>query len=157
MAKHDKALKFLKLNPMAVLSTVAENGKPWGSAIYYVADEEFNFYFVTRAKTFKFQNLEKNPYAALTVADNESQTTVQAQGKISKLPLDSYMDVIFDKLAKIKPVDNPHWAPPISKIQAGDFIPLKLTPSKLQFANYKPQKLEKDAKYIEILISEGEE
>ncbi len=150
--KHQDVHAFLRHHPMGVLSTVDSDGKPWGAAIYYVADEDFNFYFVTRVETFKYQNLDKSPFAALTIADADSQTTVQANGNISKVPVKDYMDIVFTKLAKIGPKDDPHWAPPLSKIQAGNYMPLCLAPTKLQYANYKEHKTGVHADYIEKII-----
>lgn len=149
---HQKVHDFLKQHPMGVLSTVSVDGNPWGAAIYYVADEDFNFYFVTRVETFKYQNLDKHPKAALTVADADSQTTVQATGIISKVPVKDYMDIVFNKLAKVRPRDDLHWAPPIEKIHAGNYMPLYLTPTKLQYADYKQRKSDIHADYIEKII-----
>jgi general stress protein 26 len=152
--RYQKVHAFLRHHPMGVLSTVSAEGKPWGAAIYYVSDEDFNFYFVTRVETFKYQNLDKNPFAALTIADLDSQTTVQASGPITKIPAEDYIDIVFTKLAKVRPKDDPQWVPPLSKIQAGNYMPLRLTPSKLQYANYKDQKSDIHADYIEEIIPE---
>ena len=151
---HKEVFNFLHQHPMGVLSTITDNGAPWGSAIYYVADEDFNFYFVTRMETFKYQNLDKMPLAALTIADSESQTTVQATGTISQLPVKDYADIVFGKLAKIKPDDDYTWMPPIAKIQKGNYMPLRLTPTKMQYANYMDKKLQNDihAQYIKHII-----
>jgi uncharacterized pyridoxamine 5'-phosphate oxidase family protein len=149
----DQALVFLWEHPMGVLSTVSPDGKPWGSAIYYVVDEDFNFFFITRSETFKYQNLDKTPFAALTIADSDSQTTVQVAGKISQVPVEDYQDIVFDKLAKIKPKDDINWMPPLMKIHKGNYMPLRLTPTKLQFANYKEMKSDIDAEYIQTIIS----
>jgi len=151
--QHQKVHAFLRHHPMGVLSTIALDGTPWGSAVYYVADEDFNFYFVTRVETFKYHNLEKTPLAALTITDSDSQTTVQAAGKISRVPVEDYMDVIFDKLAKIKPKDDSNWVPPLTKIHDGNFMPLQLTPTKLQYADYKHVKSDIHADYIEKIIT----
>lgn len=137
---------------MGVLSTVDSDGTPWGSAIYYVADEDLNFYFVTRAETFKYQNLDKTPLAALTVADNESQTTVQVSGKVTRVAAKDYMDIVFDELANIKPKDDNNWVPPLSKIHKGDYIPLCLSPTRLQFADYKGAETDIHADHIEKII-----
>lgn len=137
---------------MGVLSTTSNDGKPWGSAIYYVVDDDFNFYFVTRAGTFKYKNLDKQPFAALTVADAESQTTVQVAGSISRVPVKDYMDKIFDKLAHIRPKDQHSWMPPIDKIHEGNYIPLRLTPTTLQYADFKHHKSDTHSSYIEQII-----
>jgi general stress protein 26 len=149
---HQKVHAFLKQHPMGVLSTVSKDGAPWGAAIYYVADEDFNFYFVTRIETFKYQNLDKNPFVALTIADSDSQTTVQVAGKISKVPVEDYMDIVFDKLAKVKPKDDHNWVPPLTKVHKGNFMPLRITPTKVQYANYKDTKQDIHADYIEHII-----
>ena len=149
---HQKVHTFLRQHPMAVLSTVSADGKPWGAAIYYVADEDFKFYFVTRVETYKFQNLEKNPHVALTIADLETQTTVQLSGKVLRLPPEDYEDVVFTKLAHLKPKNDFHWAPPLSKIKAGNYMPLYIVPDTLQYADYKDIKSDIHADYIEKII-----
>lgn len=139
---------------MGVLSTVAADGTPWGAAIYYVSDEDFNFYFITRAETFKYQNLDKHPVAAITIADNDSQTTVQASGKITPIPPKDYMDIVFTKLTKARePKNDSHWIQPLEKLHAGNYMPLRLTPTKLQYADYKHRKADLDADYIEQIVS----
>lgn len=137
---------------MGVLSTVSKDGKPWGSAIYFIFDEDFTFYFVTRAETYKFQNLEANPHVALTVADEASQTTVQLAGTITPLPHEDYLEVMFRKMPKLRPNDEPEWMPPIEKLHAGNFMPLVLKPTKMQYANYKHVKSDTHAEYIEQII-----
>jgi general stress protein 26 len=150
--EHEKVHTFLRQHPMGVLSTVAADGSPWGAAIYYIADEDFNFYFVTRAETSKYHNLDKTPLAALTIADSDSQTTVQVGGTVHALPPDRYMEVVFNKLAKIRPKEDHNWAPPLEKIHAGNYMPLYLVPNKLQYADYGHDKAEIHADYIERII-----
>ena len=137
---------------MGILSTVSAEGRPWGSAIYYVTDEDFTFYFVTREGTFKYHNLDQQSHAALTVADPDTQVTVQAAGIVSKVPVEEYMDVVFHKLASLRPKGDPHWSPPIEKLKAGNYVPLRLTPSKLQYADYGQLKSDPHVDYIERII-----
>lgn len=149
---HKKVHTFLHQHPMGVLSTVDGDGKPWGSAIYYVADADFNFYFVTRVETFKFGNVEARPFAALTIADPDNQTTVQVAGEITKVPVHEYMATLFDKLADIHRDGDVNWAPPISKVHAGNFMPLRLTPTKLQYADFKQKKSDIHTDYIKHIL-----
>jgi uncharacterized pyridoxamine 5'-phosphate oxidase family protein len=149
---YQKVHTFLRQHPMGILSTVADDGTPWGSAIYYVCDEHFKFYFVTRVETFKYDNIDKNPLAALTVADNESQTTVQVTGSVTRLAVKDYMDIVFGKLAHIRPKDDATWAPPLEKLHDGNYMPLVLSPTKMQFADYKDLKSDIHADYIEKII-----
>ena len=138
---------------MGVLSTVTTDGKPWGSAIYFMADEDFNIYFVTRKETFKYQNLDKTFFAALTVANQQKQITVQLAGTISRIPAEDYMKIVFDELYKsIRPKDDFNWAPPLEKIHKGNYMPLCLTSEKLQFADFSKQSSDINHKYIEEII-----
>jgi uncharacterized pyridoxamine 5'-phosphate oxidase family protein len=147
-----KVHDFLKKHHMAVLSTVSLDGKPWGSAVNFVIDEELNFFFMTRGGTLKYKNIENNPNVAITVADEESQQTVQAQGEISKVAVKDIIDVVFKKLAKIKPHNDYGWIPPVIKVHKGDYMVLMFTPSKLQYADFKQHKTEVFDEYIEQII-----
>jgi hypothetical protein len=120
---YQKVHTFLRQHPMGILSTVADDGTPWGSAIYYVCDEHFKFYFVTRVETFKYDNIDKD-----------------------------YMDIVFGKLAHIRPKDDATWAPPLEKLHDGNYMPLVLSPTKMQFADYKDLKSDIHADYIEKII-----
>ena len=143
---------FLKEHPMGILSTFGVEDAPWGSAVYYLSDDDFNIYFVVRAESLKYVNISKNPYAAMTVADSQSQETVQLSGKVSTMPVQRYMDVFFDKFAKIRPEGDFEWAPPIDKVHEGNYMPLQLTPTKLQYANYGSRRIEVQGDYIERII-----
>lgn len=137
---------------MGIISTSGAEDAPWGSAVYYLSDEDFNIYFVVRAETLKYANMTKNPFAALTVADSQSQETVQLSGKISTMPVQKYMDVFFDKFAKIRPEGDFEWAPPIDRIHEGNYMPLQLTPTKMQYADYGSRRIEVQGNYIEQII-----
>lgn len=152
MSANQHVHDFLKQHHMGILSTVTGDNKPWGSAIYFVVDDEFNVFFVTRQQTFKYQNIEKNPFAALTVADDEGQTSVQLAGEISKVAVEDYMDVVFTRLAAVRPKGDNNWAPPVEKVYKGDYIPLRLTPTKLQYADFKELSTDFDHQYIEQII-----
>jgi uncharacterized pyridoxamine 5'-phosphate oxidase family protein len=149
---HDKVRKFLEKHSMGVLSTVSEDGKPWGSAIYFVTDDDFNFYFVTRVNTLQHQNMNYLPVAAITVADSDSQQTVQVMGAISRVSTSDMVDIVFNKLVKIRPHSDYSWVPPVDKLHGGDYMVLRLTPEKLQYADYKEPKSDEHREYIETII-----
>jgi hypothetical protein len=151
-SEYKKVYAFLKEHPMGVLSTASGPGTVWGAALYYLADKDLNIYFVTRTGTFKYQNIEALPFASLTVADSESQITVQLSGKVEQMPINKYMDVFFDKFAAIRPDGDYEWAPPIDKIHEGNYMPLQLTPSFLQYADYGERRIEVHGDYIEKVI-----
>lgn len=137
---------------MGILSTVSEDGKPWGSAIIFAVDEDLNFFFMTRSGTLKFKNIAKNPHAALTIADEEQQTTLQAAGNISRVAAKDYIDIVFKKLASVKPRGDFQWIPPVIKVHNGDYMILQFTPTKLQYGDFKQNKTDVRSDYIEQVI-----
>jgi len=136
---HETALAFLKEHKLCVLSTVSNDGEVWGAAIYYIVDEQLNFYFFTHVDTKKYRNLKEHPQVALTVADDYAQTTAQVAGRVTEIPLGEELDALYRKLAFIHPPGQFSWVPPVSKIQdQGEMKVLKLTPEILQLSHFKP-------------------
>jgi uncharacterized protein YhbP (UPF0306 family) len=151
-AEYKRAHDFLKTHQVGVLSTAGEAGTVWGADVYYLTDADLNIYFVTRVGTFKYKNIEVQPFAALTVADDKAQITVQLSGAITKMPINKYMDIFFDKFAAMRPEGDSHWAPPVDKVHEGNYMPLQLTPSHLQYADYGKRRIEVHGNYIEQII-----
>jgi uncharacterized pyridoxamine 5'-phosphate oxidase family protein len=149
---HKKTYDFLKHHPFGVLSTIAETGNPWGSAIYFIVDEKLNFFFVTRVDTLKYSNLIKNPESAITVSDEKDQVTVQATGSVTRIPADESLDIIFNELEKTHPVSNGSWVPPIIKVHKGNYVVLQFTPRYLQYADYKNISHEPGHQHSEVII-----
>lgn len=148
---NQKVHDFLKHNPLGIVSTVSGDGKPWGAAVYFIADDAFNIYFVTRAETAKYKNIQQSRIAAFTVADRSTQTTVQLTGEVSEVPADEYMNNLFEEFMKLRHNDDHTWSPPINKVHAGAFMPLRIKPTSLHYADYSQHK-EPLANYIEQII-----
>ncbi len=148
----EKVLEFLKERPHGILSTVSANGKPWGSSIYFAHDEDIDLFFITKVNTLKYKNIQENPNVALTISDDSLQTTVQIAGRVDRVPAKDIVDVVMKKLARIKPKDNNKWVPPIVKVDAGEYIVLKITPNKMHFANYQQVKSDIHDNFIERII-----
>lgn len=93
MAKPDKsaALKALREFPVGVMATVSSEGLPWASAVHFLVDDDFSFYFMTRRSTAKFRNIAANGHAAFSVGtsyDNKSGN-FQVYGKAEQMRLDA--------------------------------------------------------------------
>lgn len=148
----EQVLNFLKQNPNGVLATASAQGMPWSSSIYFVTDDDFNFFFITRKKTGKFNNIEENPNVAITVTDHSAQRTVQVSGKVSRVPTKDIVDVVMKKLSHVKPHGDNKWVPPIVKVHGGDYMVLKITPNFLQYADYKQHRSNIHEDFIERII-----
>ncbi|HSX32614.1 MAG TPA: pyridoxamine 5'-phosphate oxidase family protein [Candidatus Saccharimonadales bacterium] len=144
----EKAYEFLKNHKFAVLSTATEDAKPWGAAVYYAVDKELNFYFLTHTGSKKYRNLQEQPNAAVTVVDDNAQTTVQAAGTITTIDMGQEHDDAFRTLVGIHPPGQYAWVPPVSKLHNGDSVLLKLTPDHLQMSVFYPAQSEPDIQKV---------
>jgi len=99
-------------------------------------DKDLNFFFLTHVQTTKYRNIQENPQGAITIADNELQSTVQAEGIITEVPIGPEHDHALRMLTQIHPPGQFAWTPPVTKMAAGELLLLKLTPKYLRFSNF---------------------
>jgi len=64
-----EVLKFLGKHKLMSLGTYYR--EPWAASLYYLFDDEFNFYLVSGTKTIHAQNILKNPKVSITIADSK--------------------------------------------------------------------------------------
>lgn len=135
---YKETYEFLSQHKLAVLSTTDGKADIWGAAIYYAIDDSLTFYFFTKTGSKKYKHILKNPHAAITVADDEAQTTVQAAGRVEKVPEGEEQDEAYRKLVLVHPPGEFSWRPPVSKLHdGGEMVVLRIQPSTLQFADFK--------------------
>ncbi|HSX29265.1 MAG TPA: pyridoxamine 5'-phosphate oxidase family protein [Candidatus Saccharimonadales bacterium] len=145
---HKETYEFLKNHTCGVLSTASKEGKPWGAAIYYAADEQLRIYFLTHKGSRKFENIDEHPQAALTVVDNDAQTTVQAAGTVELVPIGNEHDEAYRMLVQIHPPGEYRWVPPVSKLHDGEIMLCRFTPQHLQLSTFDPDKSKADVHKI---------
>ena len=74
-----KVEKTLKLVLYCTLATVCEDGSPWGTPVFFVADEDMNIYWWSDEQAQHSRNIAKNPKVFITVFDS-SLPESQAKG-----------------------------------------------------------------------------
>lgn len=74
--------KHLKNARLMQLATVS-SGKPWVCTLYFICDDQLNFYWLSLPTRRHSKEIEKDPNCAIAVAVNDRQPVigVQAQGK----------------------------------------------------------------------------
>ena len=132
-----EVLAFLHKEKLAVLSTHASDGTIDASAIFYVIDENFDFYFTTKEETRKFQNLMANPNVSLTITDVEGLKTVQVKGAASVVTDEKEVADRITGLINKHKVEGVPWAQPIAKLEAGQYAIIRVTPSWLRYGVFK--------------------
>jgi len=149
--KFKKPYHFLDKHKVAVLSTSDGKNEILGAAIYYAADKSLNFYFLTRTGSKKYEHIRKNPHCALTVADDDTQATVQVTGIVEEVPIGEEQNEAYRKLVLVHPPGEFSWRPPVSKLTDGGTVLLRLRPSVLQYADF-TTKSHSSADHIERII-----
>ena len=129
-----KALEFLKAHNVAVLSTIEPDGTPHAAVITTMTDDNFNFFFITKADTTKAKNIEQNKNAALTFVDVNILTTVQVKGLVHNLEnAPDYADTFL----KVSEVVSKYISPPLAQLKnPGEFVLYKLEPTWLRFGDF---------------------
>ncbi|HEX8931744.1 MAG TPA: pyridoxamine 5'-phosphate oxidase family protein [Patescibacteria group bacterium] len=140
----EKIYLYLKSHHLAALSTVSTTKEPHGALIYIFADPELNFYFFTKAKTQKAQNLEVNREAALTIFDPVFPRTIQSEGTVERIMEKTLYDKLFTYFmehAAKKEEEDLYWPPPLSKVYIHEELFLyKFEPKWLRFADFSESK-----------------
>lgn len=127
---------LLEQKGVGVLATADSAGEPHAATIYFTFDEDFNIYFVTKAKTQKCQNLQANARAALAVFDEVSQSTAQISGVVSEVQDMTTANKVFTDVLRITLASSDTSVPPVTKLEAGQYVVFKMTPGSARLAAY---------------------
>lgn len=146
-----QALDFLKNHSAGVLSTVSEDGKAHGSAIYYVTDENFNIYFLTLKTSRKFANLQANPSVALTVGTQDVPKTIQLEGVASVLQHPEEIGARAEELMKVLTSNSRYYAP-LTQLDNDDTVIVWIQPKWVRWADYTSQEHGSKAVLKEITL-----
>lgn len=135
--ERNDALNFLQEHPLGTLATTNEKGTPELAAVYFFTEKNFTCYFVTKAHTRKLKNIEIHPDASLLSYDEELLYSVEVSGEatIVRDPLEIAQAIErFQEIASARHAQ--YWIPPISQLQAGQYIVCKLLPSEVHIYSY---------------------
>lgn len=129
---------YLQSLSSAVLSTASKDGEPYGAVIYFIPDEELNFYFLTKSDTKKSQILAKNHKAALTIIEPLSPRTIQATGRVTEIEGSDMYRKIIERISTENATESGFfWPPPLSKLDSkGDLVLYKFQPKWLRYADF---------------------
>lgn len=131
-----KIIEFLKNHGAGVLATATPDGVPSAATVYFVTDDELNFYFVTKEKTTKHKNLQVNSHVSIAISDAKSQTTLQIDGKATAIEdIKQFME-LFNRILDLNDRTSDSTRPPVSKLYAGDYFMYLVKPSKVRLAEY---------------------
>lgn len=114
-----KIMTYIDNNPMAVLSTVNDDGTPYGAVVYVCTVGEL-VCFVTKNQTQKYQNIIKRPAISLTIGNEKESSTLQVTGQAFALEDAQLLDMAMKRMQAIHAM-RAEWLPPLAKLRAGSY------------------------------------
>lgn len=129
------ALAFLKRHKTGVIATVAGEYSVHASMVYYVAEDDFNIYFMTLITSRKFKALQEHPQVAFTVAASDIPQTLQIEGMAMDISLDA--DAARKKDALMQVLNSNDWfSAPITKLDPAEVVVVWIRPTWMRWGDY---------------------
>lgn len=151
---HTVAHSFFVHHPLGVLSTLGESGDIETASIYFAIDDKYNCYFVTKDSTRKYKNIIDRRQATLTVFEENILMFGEVRGRAEAVDNTdeavAKMTLLQDTIASRK---AEYWVPPVSQIQTGNFLVMKLVPESVTFINYSTSETAEHIDPVKIVLS----
>ena len=133
----EHTLKFLEGNSLAVISTVTKEGKPDGSAVYYLIEKNFDIFFISKKGTAEYKNIHHLNEVVLTVTNTATNETAKIKGKAEPVNKAALTIEIMENVAgKLNHDDDFETVLPILKREAGDIMAIKIKPYQITMSDY---------------------
>jgi len=127
---------YLHSHHIGILSSVNRTGNVTGAVVYYFVNSDDNIYILTKADTHKAHNIFAHHQVALTVYSAKRRQTLQIQG-IAEVESDKDIkDFVFYELTRPRKYEDGQDLPPVTKINDGGFMVIRITPTLATFHDY---------------------
>jgi general stress protein 26 len=128
--------QFTFYTDTAVLSTISKEGEPHASVVSFVTDKDDNYYFVTKTETQKAKNILYKNNVVLTIHHSHSLKVLQVHG-VAETELDNdTTKLLISAVTEPKTYKEGVKFPPLTKLDAGDYIVFKITPISIRVQDY---------------------
>ena len=130
------AESFLRSHDLGVLSTVDRTGNVHGAIVHYTVDQNNMIYILTKSDTGKGKNVYAHSQIALTIHEPGTLKTLQIQG-IAAIETDQKeKERVFTRMTQPHNYLEGVKFPPVTKLQEGAYVVIKITPSLLSYHDY---------------------
>lgn len=130
-----RIFRFLRANPVGVLSTVTPDGNPHGVVIYFHTTPEFAVSFLTKTGTRKYDNIIHDDHVMLTVFEAETQAVAQITGRAEELHDSTEIHALSTAILTIS-AGSEAGTPPITKLLGDRFTAFTIRPLQIRMAVY---------------------
>ncbi len=130
----------LSKSHVGALATIDHAGMPHLSVMYFKVNNDFTLHFATKRGTKKHANLTKKADVRVLIFDEKKQLTIQIEGAAHEVR-DAAEEQRVIEHAYMLASENNFDAPPISKLQAGEYVAYKIKPARITMAMFtRPQR-----------------
>ncbi len=151
-AARTEALSFLKTHTAGVLASISRDDKPHASAVYYVADDSFNIYFLTKLNSRKYAAIQAHPDVAFTVGRLDVPQTLQIEGVAIELRSEEEKAAHGPDLMKALVDNNPVYIP-IAKMDDSEVVIMWLQPKWVRWGDFSAHGLGNKNVFTEIPLN----
>jgi nitroimidazol reductase NimA-like FMN-containing flavoprotein (pyridoxamine 5'-phosphate oxidase superfamily) len=144
------ALEFIKGHHAGVIATAGHDNQPHASAVYYVADEHFNVYFLTKVNSRKYNAIQAHPQVAFTIGRLDVPQTLQIEGVASELRSDEAKQAHIPDLMDMLEKTNPYYVP-IAKMDS-EVVLIWIQPKWIRWGDFAVEGIGDDQLFTEIPV-----
>lgn len=149
MSNEEKILEYLAKQKVIALASSDEHGVLHSAVVYVYAKEPKKWFIITKQNTKKAINFGKQPRFSAVAYDRYDNSTVQARGITAKEEDYDAIGEVMAGMAKIYGTER-DYLPPIAKIDAGEYVVLRLDVEWLRFAKYGNAKAGSEDIFVEL-------
>lgn len=135
MTTDEKILEYLAKQKVVALSTSDEHGVLHSAAVYVYAKQPKQWFVMTKSDTKKARNLTSQRRFSAVAYERHDNSTIQVRGVASTEENSDTIGEVMNAMAKIYGSER-DYLPPIAKIQAGDYVIIRLEIEWLRFAKF---------------------
>jgi uncharacterized pyridoxamine 5'-phosphate oxidase family protein len=148
--EYSRIMSYIDRNPAAVLSTTGDDNKPHGAVVYVCTASHHTVCFVTKNGTAKYKNLMAHPDVAVTFLNEKESSTLQATGRAFVVDDQQMINYVLDKITALHTDKQVDWLPPISKLQAGDYVAIGVELATARLAEYQGNNIDSKQIFTEL-------
>lgn len=132
------------------LATADKTGVPNVAPVLFTVDNDFNFYFVTRAGTRKHKNILVNKRVSMSIWHHNS-LALQVDGLASQLIDKKGLESVVEELANKAVAEDKNFWPPVLRFCHSQYVVLKIKPTRLRLIDLsQPNIVDQDSPITEI-------
>ena len=133
----NEVFEFLNKHAIAILATVSDKNAPHACAMYFVIDEDLNFFFLTKSSTRRFLHIQGNDKVAIVVTASNSPQSLEVEGVASIVSDPLQQRNVTNQIAeKSAHQGKKFWPPPVSQLEGGEIAILKVTPTMCCYCDF---------------------